>query len=96
MFTYKNTSLTVKTFYGVEFKPGDVHEVSGYINDPAMIRVSAKPKIASKVVKAESPQADTSAAENTSKSKESKDLKETTKSNKQEQGGESDGTDNNK
>ena len=38
--TYKNTSLATKTFYGVTFKPGEVHKVSGYINDPKFIRVS--------------------------------------------------------
>ena len=33
---YINLSATVKTFYGVEFKPGDVKDVDGYINDPDM------------------------------------------------------------
>ena len=41
---YKNTSVTVKTFYGIEFKPGDVHDVPGYINSPNMIRVTEQPK----------------------------------------------------
>ena len=35
--TYKNTSLSVKTFYGEKFQPGEVKEVPGYINDPDMI-----------------------------------------------------------
>lgn len=36
---YKNTSLLCKTFWGVTFKAGEVKEVSGYINDPAFVRV---------------------------------------------------------
>ena len=44
MFSYKNTSLSVKTFYGVTFKPGEVNDVPGFINDPSMIRVKEKPK----------------------------------------------------
>ena len=46
MFAYKNTSLSVKTFYGVTFNPGDIHTVSGYVNDPSMIRIKEKPKAA--------------------------------------------------
>lgn len=42
MFRYKNTSLSVKTFYGVTFKPGDEKAVPGFINDSGMIRVKAK------------------------------------------------------
>lgn len=34
---YKNTSFATKTFYGVEFKHGDIKEVPGYINDPKFI-----------------------------------------------------------
>lgn len=41
---YRNTSVTAKTFYGTTFKPGDEHDVPGYINDPKMIRVTSKPK----------------------------------------------------
>lgn len=41
---YKNTSYTTKTFYGVKFKPGETKEVSGFINDPKMIRVNQLPK----------------------------------------------------
>lgn len=41
---YKNTSYITKKFYGVEFKPGDVKEVTGYINDPKMIKMSCTPK----------------------------------------------------
>ena len=97
MFSYKNTSLSVKTFYGVTFNPGDIHEVPGYINDPRMIRVSDKPKEPPKVESIKSPKATTPVADAPNKSKESKDLKEPTTNIKlEEQGGESDGTDNNK
>lgn len=34
---YKNISCSVKTFYGTEFKPGEIKEVPGYINHPKMI-----------------------------------------------------------
>lgn len=34
---YKNTSRAVKTFYGIEFKPGESHNVDDYINDPKLI-----------------------------------------------------------
>ena len=30
-------SRITQTFYGVEFKPGDVKEVPGYINDPHFV-----------------------------------------------------------
>lgn len=40
MPNYKNNSSSVKTFYGVEFKPGEVHYVPGYINAKGINRVS--------------------------------------------------------
>lgn len=36
---YKNMTNATKTFYGVEFKPGEEHEVAGYINHPKFIRL---------------------------------------------------------
>lgn len=39
---YKNTSITVKTFYGTAFNPGEEKDVLGYINDPKMVRVPAR------------------------------------------------------
>lgn len=36
---YKNISPFVKTFHGVEFKPGEIKDVCGNINDPAMVIV---------------------------------------------------------
>lgn len=35
---YINLSHTTKTFYGVEFKPGDVKDVPGFINADGMYR----------------------------------------------------------
>lgn len=35
---YKNISTAQKTFYGVTFKPGDIKQVPGYINDKGFIR----------------------------------------------------------
>ena len=35
---YINATNTVQTFYGVEFKPGDVKEVPGYINADGFFR----------------------------------------------------------
>ena len=46
MITYKNISFSAKTFYGVEFKPGETKSVPGYINCRGMVRVfdrKAKP-----------------------------------------------------
>lgn len=40
---YKNISLSVKTFHGVTFKPGEVKEVKDFINDDHMIVVEPKP-----------------------------------------------------
>lgn len=35
---YMNMTYTTKTFYGVEFKPGETKEVPGYINAVGFIR----------------------------------------------------------
>ena len=43
MYNYINNSSSVKTFYGVEFKPGEVHSVPGYINSKGMCRVAEQP-----------------------------------------------------
>lgn len=51
MFTYKNTSRTTKTFHGVQFNPGDVKTVSGYINDPKFIRVKESSAVTQKPAK---------------------------------------------
>lgn len=42
---YKNTGMTSKTFYGVTFKPKEVKEVPGYINDPKFIRMPNNAKV---------------------------------------------------
>lgn len=39
MIKYRNISYSAKTFYGVNFEPGDIKSVPGYINCPGMIRV---------------------------------------------------------
>ena len=39
MITYKNISLSAKTFYGVRFRPGEIKSVPGYINSLGMVRV---------------------------------------------------------
>lgn len=36
---YKNVSLSVKTFHGVTFRPGEVKEVGDYINNLFMVEV---------------------------------------------------------
>lgn len=41
---YKNISYSEKTFYGVTFKPGEVAEVPGYINNLHMIVAPAPTK----------------------------------------------------
>jgi len=45
---YKNTSCSVKTFYGVTFEPGQINEVADYINDRFMVPVD-KPAEKSKI-----------------------------------------------
>lgn len=86
---YKNTSVTVKTFYNVTFKPGEIKEVSGYINHPQMHRVFDQDVCsdARTVV-------DVVDAVPTSESPQPTKLTKSTKPIKQ--GGQSDGSDNNK
>lgn len=36
---YKNISSATKTFYGVQFKPGEIKSVPGYINAPKFIKI---------------------------------------------------------
>lgn len=48
---YRNTSRATKTFYGVSFRPGEEHDVPGYINVPGFIRVADLPKEPPKAVK---------------------------------------------
>lgn len=44
MIAYKNLSSITKTFYGVTFKPGETHQVPGYINSPQFIKVNSVPE----------------------------------------------------
>ncbi len=39
MIKYRNISYSAKTFYGVNFEPGEIKSVPGYINCPGMVRV---------------------------------------------------------
>ena len=50
MFCYKNISLSVKTFYGISFAPGDIKEVPGPINSKHFVRAKL-PKTSKSVSK---------------------------------------------
>lgn len=43
MISYKNMTQFTKTLYGVKFKPGEVHEVPGYINIAGFVPCEAEP-----------------------------------------------------
>ena len=96
MIFYKNTSLTVKTFYGVTFNPGEVNEVPGYINHHDMIRVPEpkEPPKAAAATKKSSPVSSSKTDKIKSVTEESTTSIES--NNTEKQGGEFDGTDNNK
>lgn len=38
---YKNNSTGTKTYHGVTFKPGEIHQVNGYINNIKFEQVDA-------------------------------------------------------
>lgn len=42
---YKNISNSKKQFYGVTFKPGEVKEVPGFVNDKHMIASTLPPAV---------------------------------------------------
>ena len=44
---YQNLSYSTKTYYGVEFKPGETHEVPSAINDPRFIQLQSLPETVS-------------------------------------------------
>ena len=44
MALYKNTTPSEKRYYGVTFKPGETHNVPGYIHAKGMQRVASMPK----------------------------------------------------
>lgn len=48
---YKNISCIKRTFYGVQFNPGETKEVPGYINHPKFVRISDKVDAAPAVAK---------------------------------------------
>ena len=82
---YKNMTCATKTFYGVEFKPGDEHEVPGFINADGMFRTDicevpergkkSEPKASEQVdvTPTEAPAEDETKPKRTRKSKESED-----------------------
>lgn len=78
---YKNTSYTAKTFYGVTFKPGEVKEVDGVINNKFMIIVDApqhapiKKETTQKEPSSETPKEDSHKASK-AKQSDNKDKKE--------------------
>lgn len=96
MLVYKNTSNSVKTFYGVQFKPGETHEVPGYINNPRFVRVESKPKEPPKVNTNKSPvKPDDSSNKQKAKSAELKHKDETNKTENMKEEENPNGTDNN-
>lgn len=87
MARYKNTSVTAKTFYGTTFKPGEEHDVPGFINDPKMIRV---PSVSRELPKADIKKTPVAATANKVAEDKIKSSKEINKEEKP------DGSDNNK
>ena len=51
---YKNCGYIDRTFYGVTFKPGDIHEVPGYINAQHFIRIGKNEDVSDVVDQSES------------------------------------------
>jgi len=43
MLVYKNISKYERTIRGITFKPGEIKEVPGYLNDPWFVRLSSMP-----------------------------------------------------
>ena len=85
MLVYKNNSLSIKTFYGVTFHPGDIKSVPGYINSAKFIRVKSvpkelpertEPKRRGRPKKNQTSKKSTKQAESNSKPEEDKDLQE--------------------
>lgn len=46
---YKNISCSAKTFHGVTFQPGEIKEVSNYINDKFMIIADKPTKLSTRI-----------------------------------------------
>lgn len=103
MIRYYNASHVEKCFYGVTFKPGETHEVPGYINDPKFVRMpevkpaaeaEPVPEATSKVPsKAPSKETSKETPKDTSKPKASTS---TASTKTKKTGGKTDGTDSNK
>lgn len=70
---YKNTSIIQKTFHGVTFKPGEIKDVPGYINNRGFVRVSEMPQEPPKSVE---PKKQTASKQESSKQESKNDKKE--------------------
>ena len=97
---YKNTCRVTRTIYGVTFKPGEIKDVKGYINDPGFVRVPDVKETLQSVTKSvniapstKSNKKPTSSKATVEKSASAAKVN-SVESNKQ--GGKVDGTDNNK
>lgn len=96
---YRSHSIVTKTFYGVTFKPGEIHKVPGYINDkdfervhglppmepPARVDSSTKSTSSKPATSSNKPTQDTSKKENKpAESAKKEELKQTENKNKEE------------
>lgn len=97
---YKNTCRVTRTIYDVTFKPGEIKDVKGYINDPGFVRVPEGKELSEIVTKSsniapanKSNKKPTSSKATVEKSASAAKVN-AVESNKQ--GGRVDGTDNNK
>ncbi len=88
---YVNNTYTTKTFYGVEFKPGEEKEVPGYINADGFFRtdifeipkvesteVQPEPKASEQAVEAEAPKEVESEPKTTTRGRKSKTIENET------------------
>ena len=81
---YKNISLTQKTFHGVTFKPGEVKEVPGYINNRGFIPVDEMPQEPPKRVEHKKSEASKQESSKQESSKEKESRTESKNSKKEE------------
>lgn len=73
---YKNLTLSTCVFYGVTFKPGEIHSVPGAINHPKFVRVNDKDN-SKPSLKSESKPTDKGVSSLKVTTKESKESKDT-------------------
>lgn len=72
---YKNVSFSVKTFYGVTFRPGEIKEVAKNINSRFMIQVDG-PEVKTQNIEETSQQKQKQQKPSSEKSKKSEEKKE--------------------